>query len=62
MNDTTTGPPPVVLHIPATLGPLDVLVQHQPWGEVEVSVRPLHTNWAWKPLADVGGTFEVRAA
>lgn len=57
----TVTVPPVIAVIPADLGPVEVLVRHQPWGEVEVDVRPAGSNATWTPLSMMGGSFEVRS-
>lgn len=58
-----TAPVPVVIvRPPHDLGPVEVCVRHEPWGEVAVDVRPAGTAMVWRPIELVGGTFETRAS
>lgn len=61
MTDQQEAPaiPAVIVHVPHNLGPVDALIRHQPWGSVEVDVRPSNTRQAWTPIAIMGGSFEV---
>ncbi len=55
--------PPVIVTVPADLkGGLEILVRHQPWGDVEVDCRPAGTSLSWTPIGLAGGKFLVRAA
>lgn len=51
--------PPVIVSVPAELGPVEILIRHEPWG-VEVDVRPAGTALTWTPITLMGGTFLVR--
>jgi hypothetical protein len=52
----TTDVPPVIVTVPAELGPVEVLIRHEQWG-VEASVRPVSSGLAWQPLHHLGGTI-----
>lgn len=53
--------PPVIVTVPAELGPVEVCVRHSDWG-VEVDCRPAGTTQSWTPIGLAGGKFTVRAA
>ena len=59
----STPVPPVIVTIPADLKcGIEILVRHQPWGDVEVDVRPAGTSQSWTPIGLAGGKYTVRAA
>jgi len=55
--------PPVIVTVPAELkGGVEILVRHNPGGEVEVDVRAAGTSQSWTPIGMMGGKYVVRAA
>ncbi len=59
LTSETAIAPPVIVRVPENLGPVEILVRHEPWG-VEVDVRTQWSRERWTPIRMLGGSFEAR--